>query len=92
MGRQANEVVVKASYRYEGSKFLLILFCLLFLPVGILILVKGLRIQKENHEYKLCYRGSFFWLCFWTVFFFPIAIILGIISGFELVRTDIQYH
>ncbi|MGK5595502.1 MAG: hypothetical protein ACSNEK_09125 [Parachlamydiaceae bacterium] len=31
--------------------------------------------QKEN-AFKVHYNGSFFWLFFWMIFFFPIALVL----------------
>ncbi|MGA8164766.1 MAG: hypothetical protein WB791_07060 [Waddliaceae bacterium] len=44
---------------------------------------------------KLCYRYSYFWLIFWVILFFPIALTLLITgSNFELTHKEyrIEYN
>lgn len=48
----------------------------------------------QEKSFKLTYRGSLFWLIFWLIVFFPIAIVLLLTaSSFRVNRTvyNIQY-
>lgn len=78
---------VRYSYplSYKGNLFWLVLFLIIFPPLGLLLLLLNGCIKKEGVCYFLEYRGDKFWLYFWTIIFFPIAIILGAIHGFDVV-------
>lgn len=48
----------------------------------------------ESSSFKLHYRGSIFWLIFWIIIFFPIALVLLLTAcSFKLNDTtyDLQY-
>ena len=46
--------------------------------------------MKQTH-FKLHYNGSLFWLIFWVIFFFPIALILLLTSStFRINQTTYQ--
>ena len=35
----------------------------------------------STQSVKVNYRGSFFWLIFWTIFFFPLALVLFFLNA-----------
>lgn len=71
---------------YEGNLFFLILFLILWLPVGLLMLMRHGRIVKRESKFSLHYCGSWGWLLFWGLFFFPISILLLLMKGVEVIE------
>lgn len=72
--------------RYEGNLLYLILFLILWLPVGILLLIKNGNITTRKGRFVCYYHGSWGWLFFWGVLFFPIAIVLLLIKGTDIIE------
>ncbi len=68
--------------------FFLILFLIIWLPVGILLLMKNGAIVKENSRFYLSYHGKWGWLLFWGVLFFPVSILLLLIKGVDVVEEE----
>jgi hypothetical protein len=81
---------VSSPLRYDGNLFYLILFLILWLPVGILLLIKNGRIITQRGGYICQYHGSWGWLFFWGVLFFPIAILLLLIKGTDIIEEVIS--
>ena len=81
---------LKKSYplQYTGNIIIFILCLLIFFPIALILLLKNLRVLKENKYQSLAYRGSYGWLIFWTIFFFPIAIILLLVNGVDVVEWE----
>ena len=49
----------------------------------------------DSRNFKIHYRGSFFWLIFWLIVFFPIAFVLLLTAvSFEINQTTyiIEYN
>ena len=78
----------KVQFSYTGSRFWLIFWMVLFLPVGMILLATGLRFEVDQKVYHLFYDGSRGWLAFWFVMFFPIAVALAFANGFSLEISD----
>jgi len=74
-------------FKYPQSKFWLILWLILFFPIGIVLLVRHLKIVSGSHTFSMEYKGIPFWLYFWAVLFFPITILLFLLNGSFLKRT-----
>lgn len=74
---------------YQGSILWLVLFLLVWPPLGLLLLILNACVRKNGMVYSLEYQGSSGWLFFWTLLFFPVAILLGIIKGFDVVGKDL---
>lgn len=72
---------------YRGNVLILILFLLIFPPLGLVLLLLNASVRQGNTFYGMHYNGSQFWLLFWTIVFFPIALVLAIINGFDLVEV-----
>lgn len=75
-----------ASYplSYKGSYLWLIPSLLFWPPLGICLLIRGLRLTINHQIYFVHYKGNYFWLVFWALFFPPIAVILGALNGFDV--------
>lgn len=71
--------------KYLGNIVWLVLFLIIFPPLGLLLLILNTAIRKDGVFYSLQYRGSNGWLIFWTILLFPVAIILAAINGFDVV-------
>jgi len=82
---------IKKSYPmvYTGNIIILILCLIIFFPIALILLLKNLKVLRENKYQSLSYRGSYGWLIFWTIIFFPIAIILLLINGMDLIEEDV---
>lgn len=83
--------VVKFScpIRYRGNLFFLILFLLVWLPVGILLALKNARFATESSTFYLSYHGTWGWLFFWGILFFPVAILLLLFKGIDVIEEEI---
>lgn len=81
-------IVKKYSYpfTYRGNIVLFILFLFTFPPVALILAVKNLGLNFNDITLTLEYRGSMGWLLFWSVLFFPFAIILILLKGVDLVE------
>ena len=73
---------------YSGNLFFLILFLIIWLPVGILLLMKNGAIIKENSRLYLNYHGKWGWLLFWGILFFPVSILLLLIKGVDVIEEE----
>ena len=76
--------VRKIKITYPGSKFWLIFWLILFLPVGLVLLTTGGQFEWKGKAYRIQYDGSRGWLAFWTFIFFPVAILLFFLNGFSV--------
>jgi len=81
---------VSSPLRYDGNLFFLILCMIFWLPVGILLLIKNGSIITQRGTFVCLYHGSWGWLMFWGVLFFPIAILLFLIKGTDIVEEVIS--
>ncbi|MBP9752654.1 MAG: hypothetical protein KBD31_02450 [Proteobacteria bacterium] len=78
----------KDGYGYRGSFFWLIVFFILFFPIGILLLMRNTVKRKDGKIYFLEYQRSWKWIFFWGIVFFPIAFFLFIFNGISFVEED----
>lgn len=72
--------------RYDGNLFVLILFLIIWLPLGLILWMKNGSFIKGNSKFFITYHGRYFWLFFWSIIFFPIAIALLFINGVDWVE------
>jgi len=77
----------KFHIKYSHSKFWLILWILLFFPIGLILLLSHSQVVFGGRKVKMEYDGSRFWLFFWALVFFPVAILLLVFNG-AFVRTS----
>ena len=73
---------------YVGNVFFLILFSICWPPLGVLLGVKNGRVVKKTSTFRIHYRGSWGWLLIWSIFFFPIAIILVFVKGVDVLEEE----
>jgi hypothetical protein len=73
---------------YTGNLFFLILFLIIWLPIGLLLLMKNASFSKNNSRYYIDYHGSWGWLFFWGILFFPVAVILFLIKGVDVIEEE----
>ncbi len=72
---------------YQRSKLILIILAL-FLPlVAIVLLMKNGGIATQQRDITFEYLGSYFWLIFWCIVFAPIAAILFLLNGVNLIEV-----
>jgi len=69
-----------ARLKYPYSKFWLIFWIIIFLPIG-LVLLSHLESVSATEIKAWKYKGERFWLYFWAILFFPVAILLLILNG-----------
>jgi hypothetical protein len=50
------------------------------------LFIKNARFIKNNSAFYLRYRGSWCWVVFWAILFFPIAVILLAIRGMDVIE------
>lgn len=74
--------------QYQGNLIFLILFLIVWLPVGILLLIKNACVTRKNSKFYIIYHGSWGWLFFWGILFFPISILLLCIKGVNLIEEE----
>jgi hypothetical protein len=87
---EINPISMKYQLHYEGSKFWLIFWMIVFFPVALVLLLISGRFAKDGKMYSISYGGSRFWICFWTLLFFPVGILLLFLNGFTLKLGDPQ--
>jgi hypothetical protein len=72
--------------RYKGSLILLILFLILWFPLGVLMLLKNGYLIQRTSNLSLNYHGHWGWLYFWGIIFFPVAFVLLALRGTDIVQ------
>lgn len=77
---------VSSPIRYNGNIFFLILFLIIWLPVGMLLLLRNGCILTHRSTYTCHYHGSWGWLFFWGFLFFPVATILLLIKRVDVIE------
>lgn len=75
-------------FKYPYSKFWLIFWMIIFLPIG-MVLLSRLELVSNNQRSRWVYDGNRFWLHFWAIFLFPVSILLLFLKG-TLVITDLS--
>ena len=80
--------VVKFSspVRYRGNLFFLIFFAIVFLPIGVLLMIKNGWVVNAGSSYSLRYHGSWGWLYFWGIVCFPVAFLLLMLKGIDVIE------
>jgi len=88
--RKVTTKTIKIPYPawYSGNLFFLVFFLIIWLPVGILLLVKNGSIARGKSRVYLSYRGKWGWLFFWGVLFFPISVLLLLIKGVDVIEEE----
>jgi hypothetical protein len=88
-------MVEKIGIKYEGWKWLIVIFGILMcLWPGITLFaffflcVKNLKIITNKKVLYLEYKGSYFFLFLWTFVFCPVALILFVINGCDLIKEN----
>lgn len=81
---------IEYPFSYDGNVVWPILFLFIWPPLGIILLMLNLTIKKDGYYYSLYYHGSQFWLLFWTILFFPVAVVLAAIQGFNIRKRPVQ--
>lgn len=78
-------------FRYYGNVILLVIFCLLLqIPLVLVLCMKNGEFVKGNKSYRLSYDGSYGWLYFWAIIFFPIVILLLALKGVEVIEISLD--
>jgi len=78
----------KFRFQYPHSKFWLVFWLILGLPVGIALACKNTELVSAGRLMKIEYAGSWPWVFFWAFFCFPVAALLLLLNGSVLVRND----
>ena len=88
--KKQKDVTVKFSspVRYEGNLFFLIIFLILWVPIGILLLLENAYFIQGTSRFSLNYHGSWEWLYFWGIIFFPVAFVLIVLKGVDIVQES----
>jgi hypothetical protein len=86
--KKQKDVTVKLSspIRYTGNIFFLILFLVLWAPLGIVLLLENAYFIQGASRFSLKYHGSWRWLYLWSIIFFPIAFVLLVLKGVYIVQ------
>ena len=74
---------------YRGNLFILV-FSFAWPPLAAALLVKNLAVQNRERRLHLEYRGKFGWIVFWSLFCFPMALLLSFVRGFDLVEETYE--
>ena len=83
-----NRIKYHFPLQYTGSLVLFVLCILLFLPVGVILAIKNMKIMRKDTYLALSYRGSYGWLIFWGILFFPIALLLLLLKGVDVIEWN----
>ena len=76
--------------QYHGNLVIFIICCLfLLLPLVVVLLIKNGQFTKGNKSYRLMYSGSYGWLYFWSIIFFPIMIVLLVVKGVDVLEMKL---
>lgn len=74
--------------RYAGSVLLLIIVLCIRAPLGAMLLCKNSYVLKNGSRLSFRYHGSWFWLFLWALLFSPIAFLLLLINGVDVLSED----
>jgi len=77
----------KYPFSYKGNIILLVLLLFFWPPVGFLLLLFNTAVHLHGETSSLSYRGSEGWLIFWSIVFFPVAIVLAALRGFDVITV-----
>ncbi len=83
---QKKQAVFPFQFQYRGNLFILVLFLLIWVPLGFTLLTLNSSWAKHSSRFYLRYEGSRGWLLFWALCCFPIAIVLGLLKGVTLIE------
>jgi len=72
-------------FRYTGNLAILAI-SLLFPPITIFLILKNMHFFRSDDWFYLNYPGSWGWVIFWSLIFFPISILLLVLKGSKLAR------
>lgn len=80
--------MIKYSFplKYRGNVLFPIIFLIVWLPVGLLMLLKNCYFVKGGDRFHIRYSGSWMWLYFWGFLFFPIAILLLVFNDLDIIE------
>lgn len=84
-------VILSSPIRYKGNLFFLILFLIVWIPIGILLLLENAYFIQGTSRFSLKYHGSWGWLYFWGILFFPVALVLLVMKGVDITQKSIVY-
>jgi hypothetical protein len=73
--------------RYSGSLLWPALFALFFPSISLLLVMKNMCFIKNSSSFRLSYNGSWFWVFFWTIVFFPVGMVLFFFRGADVIET-----
>ncbi|MBL4818786.1 MAG: hypothetical protein JKY15_06095 [Deltaproteobacteria bacterium] len=71
---------------YDGNLFWLILFLIIWLPLGLVLFLKNGYIKHKSSRFSIYYRGDWNWLYFWAILCFPVAIALLVFKGVDVLE------
>lgn len=74
--------------KYDGNILILIVCLIIWFPLTFVLLMKNCRWQKKDSQLYLSYRGSYNWLYFWAILFFPIILILLFAKGVDIIEES----
>lgn len=92
MKNDQENVTYRWPVSYKGSIVFLVITLLIWPPIGILLLCKNGYVRKKGLEMHLQYHGSWFWLFFWSILFFPVAFLLLLIRGVDVISSTLTYE
>lgn len=75
--------------QYTGNVILFVLCVMFFLPLGVVLAIKNMRVMRKGTYLSLSYRGSYGWLIFWAIFFFPITLLMLLLKGVDVIEWDV---
>ena len=73
---------------YTGNMILFVLCIIFFLPLGVVLAIKNMKIIRKDMFLSLSYRGSYGWLFFWAILFFPVALLMLLLKGVDVIEWD----
>ncbi len=88
MVQTVEKVAFSWPVRYSGNIFLLVLFLCIRAPFGVMLMCKNCYVLKNGSRMSFRYHGSWFWLFVWAFLFSPIAFLLLLINGVDVVSED----
>ncbi|MCX7115447.1 MAG: hypothetical protein NTW08_06035 [Gammaproteobacteria bacterium] len=88
MGERKKSTKKKVAYpfRYDGNKIILILFVIIWLPIGLVLLMQKASFLTGNSRYFLRYHGDYVWLYLWSIVFFPVTFALLLLNGADVLE------
>ena len=74
--------------QYTGNMILFVLCVIFFLPIGVILAIKNMRVMRKDTYLALFYCGSYGWLIFWALLCFPIALIM-LLFKVDVIEWDV---